>query len=164
VLARYIDGRLTGWIEETVEDWLGLTINREKTRVVNVREPGQSLDFLGYTFRYDRDLRGRPHRYLNVFPSKTAVARERDRLRELISPRRSHMPLPHQIDDLNRHLRGWANYFSFGYPRTALRRRVNSYVRERLTRHCKRRSQRPWRPPRGESAYAHFKRTGLLYL
>ena len=27
---------------------------------------GASLDFLGYTFRYDRDLKGRGHKYLNV--------------------------------------------------------------------------------------------------
>ena len=36
-----------------------LEINREKTRVVDLREEGASLDFLGYTFRYDRDRQGR---------------------------------------------------------------------------------------------------------
>jgi RNA-directed DNA polymerase len=163
VMARYIDGRITGWIESTVEGWLRLTINREKTRVVHMRDAGQSLDFLGYTFRFDRDLHGGAHRYLNVFPSKKALERERARLRELISPRRCHVPLPRQIEDLNRHLDGWSNYFKFGYPRVAFRR-VNSFVRERLTRHCKRRSQRPWRPPNGASAYDHFKRMGLRYL
>lgn len=163
VMARYIDARITGWIEKTVEEWMGLTINREKTRVVRVRDAGQSLDFLGYTFRFDRDLHGGAHRYLNVFPSNKALDRERARLRELISPRRCHVPLPRQINDLNRHLEGWSNYFSFGYPRAAFRR-VNSFVRERLTRHCKRRSQRPWRPPNGASAYDHFKRMGLRYL
>ena len=60
-----------------------LEINREKTRVVNLREKGASLDFLGYTFRYDRDLKGRGGAYLNVFPSKKAVQREREQLREM---------------------------------------------------------------------------------
>jgi len=30
-----------------------------KDAVVDLREEGASLDFLGYTFRYDRDLKGR---------------------------------------------------------------------------------------------------------
>ena len=60
------------------------------------------------------------------------------------------MPLPRLIADVNRHLRGWANYFSFGYPRMAYRH-INRYVRARLTRHLKRRSQRPYRPPQGQT-------------
>ena len=62
VLARYVGPELTRFIEEKLETWLGLEINREKTRVVNLKEEGASLDFLGYTFRYDRDLKGRPWR------------------------------------------------------------------------------------------------------
>jgi RNA-directed DNA polymerase len=65
VLARSMGQRLVGFIESTLETWLGLKINREKTRVLKLGEAKASLDFLGYTFRYDRDLRGRPHRYLN---------------------------------------------------------------------------------------------------
>ena len=33
-----------------------LTINREKTSVLKVERGGDSLDFLGFTFRYDRSL------------------------------------------------------------------------------------------------------------
>ena len=46
------------FIETKLEGWMGLKINREKTRIVKLREAGASLDFLGYTFRYDRDLNG----------------------------------------------------------------------------------------------------------
>ena len=59
VLARYQGPKLQGFIEEKLERWMGLEINREKTRVVNLKEEGASLDFLGYTFRYDRDQYGR---------------------------------------------------------------------------------------------------------
>src|SRR5882762_8331031 len=65
VLARHISPRLQHYIESKLEGWLGLQINREKTRTLDLRQPGQSLDFLGYTFRYDRDQQGRPHRYWN---------------------------------------------------------------------------------------------------
>ena len=50
---------MTGWIESKLEGWLGLEINREKTRVVNLKEEGASLDFLGFTFRYYDELKGR---------------------------------------------------------------------------------------------------------
>ena len=64
---------------------------------------------------------------------------------------------------MNRQIRGWANYFSYGYPRKGFRE-INSYSRERLTRHARRRSQRPFRPAEGVSYYEHFNRLGLVYL
>src|SRR5436309_14234951 len=85
VLARYISPQLRGWLESKLEGWLGLEINREKTRVLNVQQTGQSLDFLGYTFRYDRARRGRNKRYWNLQPSKQAMPREREALRQRIS-------------------------------------------------------------------------------
>jgi RNA-directed DNA polymerase len=163
VLARFIDGRITNWIESKIEDWLGLELNRDKTRVLNLRDVGESLDFLGYTFRCDRDLRGRAWRYLNLFPSAKSLARERQALRELTGVRLCYKPLPELIGDLNLQLNGWANYFSQGYPRDAFRR-INRYVRERLYVHLRRRSQRPWRPPKGTTAYAQFAKMGRVYL
>src|SRR5947209_2229600 len=56
VLARYQGNQLTGWVESKLVGWLGLEINREKTRVVNLKEEGASLNFLGFTFRYCEDL------------------------------------------------------------------------------------------------------------
>src|SRR5215471_13658960 len=38
VLARYQSTRLQGWVESRLEGWLRLEINREKTRVVKLRE------------------------------------------------------------------------------------------------------------------------------
>jgi RNA-directed DNA polymerase len=163
VMARRITPQVEAYIEEKLEDWMGLKINREKTQVLNLRETGASLDFLGYTFRYDRDLRGRDKRYLNVFPSRKALKKERDQLRGMINARASYIPLPTMIASLNRHLRGWANYFSFGYPTMAYRQ-INRYVRLRLLLHLKRRSQRPYQLPHGISMYQHLDEMGLVYL
>ena len=80
-LAKQMGTETIEFIESQLERE-GLEINREKTRVVDLREEGASLDFLGYTFRYDRDLKGRDRRYLNLFPSKKAVQREREKLHE----------------------------------------------------------------------------------
>ena len=103
-----------------------------------------------------------PH-YLNVTPSTKALQAQRDKLRGMISRHQSHVPIPQMIEDVNRQLRGWANYFSFGYPRTAMRA-VNGYVRSRLIKHLRRRSQRPFRPTGGTSFYQHLNRLGLIYL
>ena len=163
VLAHHQSEQLQGWIESKLQGWMGLEINRDKTRVIELKRQREKLDFLGYTFRYDRDLRGRPQRYLNVTISKKALNKERQKLRELTSKERCYMPLPQLIAELNGHLKGWGNYFSYGYPRQGFRE-INAYVRERLTQHVRRRSQRPFRPPKGVSYYEHFNRMGLVYL
>jgi RNA-directed DNA polymerase len=162
ILARYQSRRLQGWVEQTLEGRFKLTINREKTRVVKLNETGANLSFLGFTFRYDRDLRGRDHRYLNVFPAKKSVARLRERLRALLDAN-PVTPLSILIERVNRMLRGWQLYFSHGYPRMAFRV-VNRYVVQSLTRHLQRRSQRPFRPPEGVSYYAQLQRLGLRLL
>jgi len=64
------------------------------------------LDFMGYTFRYDRDLYGRPQRYWNLVPSRKAMARERDAMWALINRHQSHTPMRELIGRVNRHLRG----------------------------------------------------------
>lgn len=163
VMARYVEGRVTNYVEEKIEEWLGLSINREKTRRVKLSESGESLDFLGFTFRFDQDLRGRTHRYLNIEPSKKTLQRERERLREMTDSGKCFKPVTEIIKEVNQHLLGWSNYFNYGYPRKAFRG-VNRYVRQRLTRHLQRRSQRPMRPPGGTSLYEHLKNLGLVYL
>ena len=163
VMARDISPPLVAFIEQKIEGWLGLSINREKTRVYDARESGRTLDFLGYSFRYDLDLLGRARRYWNLTPSRKALQRERDTLRRMTGPERCLTPMPELIKRLNRHMRGWSNYFSIGYPRAACRH-INRYVRERLTRHAQRRSQRGYRPAKGVSFYEHFHRMGLIYL
>lgn len=159
VLARYVGPRLRNFIEHLLEERMGLEINREKTRVIDLREKGASVDFLGYTFRYDRDLYGRDRTYLNVVPSKKALRRERERLREMTSSRQAFKPIPRVIAEMMRQMEGWAAYFRYGYARVALRA-ISAYSLERLTRHVRRRSQRPFRPPKGESYYRHFQRMG----
>ena len=116
VLARYEEGKLSGWIESKIEGWMGLEINRDKTRVINLKRQGEKLNFLGYMFRYEKDRRGRQYYYLNVTISEQALKRERQKLREKMGRAVCFKPLPQLINELNGHLKGWANYFSYGYP------------------------------------------------
>jgi RNA-directed DNA polymerase len=120
-----------------------LEINREKTRVVNLKEEGASLDFPGFTCRYYDDLK--------------------EKLHEMTNHRQCFKPIPRLIEELNRHLEGWKNYFDFGYLRVAFGE-INTYIRYRLTQHLRRRGQRPFRPPEGVSYYEQIQRFGLVRL
>jgi RNA-directed DNA polymerase len=163
VLARCQTSKLAQFIESKLEQWMGLELNREKTRVVHLRQVGTSLDFLGYTFRYDRDHHGGSHRYLNVVPSKKALRKERATLRALTGSRFCFKPIPALIQAINRNLQGWAAYFAFGYPSKAYGN-LNYYVQQRLRLHLRRRSQRPYRAPKDLSLYQHLRKLGLRYL
>jgi RNA-directed DNA polymerase len=160
IMARYMGVRLGSFVDSTLEGWMKLKINCEKTRTVKLKEPGESLDFLGFTFRYDRDLYGRAWRYLNVMPSKKSVMRERRKLREMTGPSRCFVPIRALIAQINVHLGGWSNYFGHGYSRQAFRQ-INSFVMQRLIGHLHRRSQRPYRRPQGMSWYEHLHALGL---
>ena len=156
ILAQTIGADVEDWVERTVEGWLGLTINRTKTRTI-VLGPDRdaAVTFLGYTFRYEPDRFGRRHRYVVAVPSAQAVTRCRAAVRQLVNAHRGHLPIAVVVGEVNRLLRGWRQYFSFGYPRRA-HRAVNAYVVARLTKHLQRRSQRPYRPPVGMSWYSYL--------
>ena len=164
ILARYQGTRIRHWVETTVEGRMGLSINRDKTRVVNLTQPGASLDFLGYSFGYERDHFGRAKRFLNMVPSAKACARERARIRELVHAGRSFVPITRLLEEVNLQLSGWAAYFNKGRSRPAFRH-MNWFVLQRMVRHLKRRSQRPYHPPAGTSWYQHLhQQLGLVQL
>lgn len=163
VLARQWTPELTEYIESRLEGKFQLEINRDKTRIVDLKEEGASLDFLGYSFRYDRDLKGRATKYLNLFPSEKALRKEREKLHEMTDSHQCFKPIPELIGELNRQMKGWANYFSIGYP-TGAYWQIDWYVRGRLMQHLRRRSQRPFRPPAGSSLYQQIQKFGLVLL
>jgi RNA-directed DNA polymerase len=163
IQARYQGSRLKQWIEGQLEGWLGLVINREKTRTIQLREEGATLDFLGYSFRYEDDLKGRPWRYLNLFPSKKTLEKEREKIRELTGPKQCCKPVSELVEELNEHLAGWKNYFKVGYCRREFRK-INYFVQCRMSRHLHRRSQRGYKLPKGISVYAYLNQLGVIQL
>jgi len=158
VLAWWMGPRVRRWIEETLERDLGLTINREKTRIVRVEAPGESLDFLGFTLRYDRDLHGGEWRYLNVFPGAKAVQRLRARVRRKFVSHRASFEVAMDVSKL---LKQWRQHFDYGYPRHVFRS-INYYCLQCFKRFLKSKSQRRARPfSKGMSLYAGFRRKGF---
>jgi len=104
--------RVQTWVEEN-----GLTLHPEKTRLVDLTQPG-GFDFLGYHFE-------RKYRW----PRRKAMVRLKDKVRAL-TPRTSGDSLDATITRLNQMLRGWYGYFRHSHRTTFPQ--VDGYVRGRL--------------------------------
>jgi RNA-directed DNA polymerase len=163
VMARHMGPKIQDFIEQKLEAWLGLKLNRDKTRIVNLRRPEERLEFLGYQVGLAPVRTDRCRHYWRMEPSDKAMEREVDRIWEMTSCKQGWKPLPELIGELNRHLKGWTNYYRLGQPRKAFQR-LNRYVRQRLYQRLRRSSQRPWKPAPGQSAYGYLKELGLIYL
>jgi RNA-directed DNA polymerase len=161
VLARHQSQRLREYIETKLEQWLRLELNREKTRIVDVRK--ERLDFLGYTFCYVNSRWYPGTRVLSLRPSAKAVQRQKAALRYLTSPAMRTVAVTELIGRINRQLRGWSNYFGHGYWKNAFHE-INGYVEIRLAIHLRNKSQRAYRMPEGQTLYQHLQRLGWVHL
>jgi group II intron reverse transcriptase/maturase len=107
---------------------LRLTINEKKTRLCSL--PGESFDFLGYTFGRCYSIRtGRG--YLSPRPKKSKVQRVCREVSELTDRRWCWKDVPQIVASLNAKLSGWANYFSLG-PVAKAYRVIEKHARKRL--------------------------------
>jgi RNA-directed DNA polymerase len=102
---------------------IGLTLNETKTRIVDGHK--ESFDFLGYTYGTERHRKD-GHWYLSAKPSKKSLKRVKEEVRKVLRPG-NQTPWPQVASRLNRILRGWANYFSYG-TRLMGYRAVDQYV------------------------------------
>ncbi|MGH9267539.1 MAG: reverse transcriptase domain-containing protein, partial [Acidimicrobiales bacterium] len=96
---------------------LGLEPKASKTRTVHLVEGGEGLDFLGFHHRWvsNRSSRSRQHvSFLARWPTRQAMQRARDRIRELTMRRWVLLPVEDVVGSLNRFLRGWAGFFRYG--------------------------------------------------
>ena len=111
---------------------LGLTLHPVKTRVVNLGEGREGIDFLGFHCRKVESWRYHGKRYLQRWPSHRAMRAVRERIKASTAPRR-RLPEPVKpiVDEVNRVLRGWGAYFRVGNSSDKFAQ-VDNYVRERL--------------------------------
>lgn len=128
-------------ILERVRRWvarMGLTLNEQKTCIRDART--ETFKFLGYDFG-PMVHRKTGRRYLGVQPSRKALERLREKVRAKLDRGRTE-PWDEIRDELNRMLRGWANYFRYGSPGQAFRA-VDNHVTERARNFLRRRHKEP---------------------
>ena len=115
---------------ERVRRWTaqaGLTLHPDKTRIVDATQRG-GFDFLGYHFE-------RGHRW----PGRKSLAKVRDAIRAK-TRRTSGHSLSQIIQNVNRTLRGWFEYFKHSRPYTFAK--MDGWVRMRLRSILRRRQRR----------------------
>jgi group II intron reverse transcriptase/maturase len=109
---------------------LKLTINEEKTMLC--RLPEESFDFLGYRIgRCYSPKTGRA--YIGTRPSPRSIQRVCAEISELAGRDRTMLSAETVVDDINRKLIGWSNYFSLR-PLSKAYRSVGEHTRRRLRR------------------------------
>ena len=143
---------------------LGLEPKAAKTRIVHLTDGGEGLDFLGFHHRRVRGERGYKHlRFLARWPSREAMQRARDRIREITDSKRLRDSVGVIVQELNRFLRGWANYFRYGNSRLHFTR-ITTYALRRLALFVAKRHQRRSGYGMSVVAFVSPNRMGLVNL
>jgi len=146
ILSRGCADEALAWTR-TVMSKLGLTLNEAKTSLKDARQ--EHFDFLGYTFGPEY-FRKDGHWYLGASPSRKSVQRLKDKVGDLLVPG-DMGTWPDVRNRLNRLLRGWSTYFSYGTRLTAYRA-VDNHVCESVRHFLVRRHNVPGR---GNRRFSH---------
>ena len=134
VLCRRGSGRPMEVLQQVLE-CLGLTLNAEKTHVVDVAQ--NSFDFLGFEIRIARSWRtGRS--YPNVQPSKKSLQTIKSRVTRMTRRELTCVPLETVVGTVNQTLRGWVGYFHYRNCSKSLAK-VKIHAEQRLRTHLRRR-------------------------
>jgi group II intron reverse transcriptase/maturase len=115
---------------------LGLELHPDKTRRVELYDGKEGFDFLGCHLhkRLSGTLlekTGKRLYFLQRWPSRRAMKRIRQRVKELTPRSRCHADLRSVIADLNPVLRGWGQYFRTGNASRCFNQ-IDGYVDRRL--------------------------------
>ena len=117
---------------------LGLELHPDKTRVVDLRQGREGLDFLGCHFRARMsgklwERRRIVRYYLQRWPSQRAMKRLREKIRDRTGRNRVGVDIRVIIAEITPILRGWGNYFRTGNASSKFRQ-MDGYVVRRLLR------------------------------
>jgi len=110
ILCRGNTDRILKGVKRVFDD-LGLTLNEEKTHVVDARQ--EMFHFLGFTIGMKRG-RKTGKMYPHIEPTKKALKHIRSEIKQLTTERYSAIPTEVVIRRVNEVARGWVGYFRYG--------------------------------------------------
>jgi len=136
---------------------MGLTINREKTRITKLTE---GFDFIGFEFVKRRSPNsGKPNIYIH--PSKSSQRNIRRRIKSF-TKRRAPIKPAEFVKQVNRTVRGWVNYYRHTNASDAFRR-LQRFINTRFRRYLNYRSKGRgfgWKKYPNATLYAR----GMIYI
>jgi group II intron reverse transcriptase/maturase len=127
---------------ERLKRWLsarGLTLNEQKTRLVDIREEG--VKFLGFSVSWRRK-RKQWWGYTHVEPHPKSQQKLRDGVRELLNHWTEGRAEDEVVRALNRKLKGWQAYFRYGHPSHVMGK-LEYYLQNKLRRWLWKRHGKP---------------------
>jgi len=122
---------------KTVLGDLQLSLNEEKTKVVNARE--ESFNFLGFTIKV-KENPGTGKKFPLIVPSKKAMRHIKAEIKKLTCRRNSALPKEIVVSKVNEIVRGWVNYFYYGNCSNDLLK-LKGYLDERIRTYLRRKHQ-----------------------
>lgn len=114
---------------------LGLSLNEAKTQIVDATQA--SFDFLGFSIRMSRGRRtGNP--YPHVRPSDKSLMKIKTKLTALTRRELTPMALEKMVEQVNRSLKGWVNYFHYRNSNQVMEK-VKTHAEHRMRQHLMKR-------------------------
>jgi RNA-directed DNA polymerase len=120
-------------VVKRIVEHLELELNETKTHRVDATEA--SFDFLGFTIRMSQG-RKTGNWFANVRPADRSLKKIKARLTQLTGKNQTLIPLSDVVENVNRSLRGWANYFHYRNSTKAMSR-VRQHAEDRLRIHLR---------------------------
>jgi group II intron reverse transcriptase/maturase len=109
---------------------LGLSLNEEKTRKLNLKED-KKVEFLGFEFHRVINWKTK-RRMILVSPSKRGLMMCRERIRQLVN-HKIPLKVTDQVENLNSFLEGWTGYYRLGNSGKAMKG-IRNYTMQRVRR------------------------------
>lgn len=133
---------------------IGLTLNEQKTRVVNAWK--EDFNFLGFTFGLGYSKGGK--RYLGKRPSVKNTRRYREKIHALTARNQTWKQAEEVVKRINQVTTGFWNYFQIGNTAKASHD-LDRYVGTRVIRWARRKHKRPRHSQNSRQAYADWRTT-----
>jgi hypothetical protein len=98
---------------------------------VHLARGAEGFDFLGFHHRMRESRKQQGRWYLQKWPSRRAMASIKAKIRDRTDRSFARLPLEYAVENVNRVVRGWGNYFRYGNSADKFDE-IDGYVRERL--------------------------------
>jgi 5-methylcytosine-specific restriction endonuclease McrA len=110
-------------LQQFLSERLKLTLSMEKTRISHIND---GFHFLGYEIR--RSMTGKGFKHPKMLIPQGARKRVRAVIQGITSSSSHHQSANAKLAALNRHLRGWANYYRYAFNAASVFAKLDHFV------------------------------------